>query len=121
MSPSTPHMASDEDALRESIDQDSRNAGAHYSLGYMLSHDPARVHEAEAALRTAIELEPRNPQFAYRLGLPSHENLHDFVKAETAYRRAVELAPTDPYYYGGLINLLVQQQRYAEAVALGAN
>jgi len=108
----------DETAARKVIEVNPHSAIAYYNLGFLLSQDAARAGEAETAYRQAIELEPNNARYIYRLGLLLHENLHRFGEADTAYRRAIELAPDDPFYYGGLINLLVQQSRRSEALTL---
>jgi len=87
---------------------------------YLLRTLPALMRRQLHTTRPSIELEPKNARFVYRLGLLSHENLHGFAEAEIAYRRAIELAPADPCYYGGLVSLLVQQQRRSDALMLGA-
>ena len=115
----------DEEAVRESeatfrkaIELNPRNGVAYYNLGMLLAQDSTRLREAEAAYHAAIELEPNNAQYIYRFGLLLHENLHRLEEAETAYRQAITLAPDDPFFYSGLISLLVQQSRQAEAMPL---
>jgi tetratricopeptide (TPR) repeat protein len=93
-------------------------AEGYYQLGLRLSDNPARLDDALAAFQKSAELDPGSPRPVYRLALLLHENFHRPQEAEAAYRRAVELAPEDPYYYGGLINLLIQQDRRGEALEL---
>lgn len=112
-------MTESEATFRKTIERDPRNATAHYNLGLLLARDPLRLREAEASYRKAITLEPRNAQYIYRLALLLHEDLHSPQDAEAAYRRAIALAPEDPFFYGGLISLLVQQSRPAEAFLFG--
>jgi len=109
-------MSESEDTFRKAIEDNPENAFAHYHLGMLLAQDPRRLREAEAAYRTAIALEPNNAQYIYRLGLLLHENLHRLEDAEIAYRQAIAVAPDDPFFYSGLISLLVQQSRQAEAM-----
>ena len=111
-------MREPEDALRQAIERDPGNASAFFNLGMYLAQEPTRLAEAEAAYQKAISLEPDNPQYTYRLGLLLYENLGRPEEAETAYRRSIELAPDDPFFYGGLISLLVQGSRQAEALPL---
>jgi tetratricopeptide (TPR) repeat protein len=111
-------MSESEATLRTAIELNPDRATAYYNLGLLLAQDPVRVSEAAAAYRKAIELDPDNARYVYRLALLLHENLHDLEEAEVAYRQAIALAPEDPFYYGGLISLLVQQSRRAEALPL---
>lgn len=108
-------MTESEADFRKAIELNPENALAFYKLGLLLTQDPARLSEAETAYHKAIELEPNNAQYNYRLALLLHENLHRLGEAETAYRQAIALAPDDPFFYSGLISLLVQQSRQAEA------
>ncbi|MFT3893597.1 MAG: tetratricopeptide repeat protein [Anaerolineales bacterium] len=109
-------MIENEDTFRKAIELNPENASAYYKLGMVLTQDTTRLGEAESAYYKAIELEPNNAQYIYRLGLLLHENLHRLKDAEAAYRKAITLAPDDPFFYSGLISLLVQQSRQAEAV-----
>jgi len=109
-------MTENEDTFRRAIELNPHDAPAYYNLGLLLAQEPARVSEAEAAYRKAIELDPGNTRYIYRLALLLHENLHHLKEAEIAYRQAIALAPDDPYFYGGLISLLVQQSRQADAL-----
>ena len=109
-------MNESEDTFRTAIELNPQNALAYYKLGMVLAQDPTRLREAEAAYQKAIELEPNNAQYIYRLGLLLHENLYRLREAEIAYRQSIALAPEDPFFYSGLISLLVQQSRQAEAL-----
>jgi tetratricopeptide (TPR) repeat protein len=109
-------MTESEATFRKAIELDPLSARTHYNLGFFLAQDPKRVSEAGAAYRKAIELEPTNPLYIYRLALLLHENLHSLKEAEIAYGQAIALSPEDPFFYGGLIRLLVQQNRPAEAL-----
>jgi tetratricopeptide (TPR) repeat protein len=109
-------MTDSEATFRKAIELNPHRATAYYNLGLFLAQDTVRVSEARAAYRKAIELEPNNARFVYRLALLLHENLHSLGEAEIAYRQAIALAPDDPFFYGGLISLLVQQSRRAEAL-----
>ena len=109
-------MSECEAAFRKAIELDPQSSVDHYNLGLLLAQDPARVNEAEGIYRKAIELEPNNARYTYRLALLLHENLHQMKEAETAYRQAVALSPDDPFFYGGLISLLIQQSRRADAL-----
>ncbi len=111
-------MTDDEAAARNAIELAPHNAAGWYSLGLLLAQDPARAREAEAAQRKAIALEPNNARYVYRLGLLLHENLQRYEEAEAAYRHAIDLAPDDPFCYSGLVSLLIQQNRRADALAV---
>jgi len=111
-------MSESEDTFRKVIELNPENASAYYNLGMMLAQDSTRLGEAETVYHKAIVLEPNNAQYIYRLGLLLHEELHHLEEAETAYRQAIALAPDDPFFYSGLISLLVQQSRQAEAMPL---
>lgn len=111
-------ISEDKVAARQAIEDDPHKASAYYNLGLLLARDPTRANEAETAYRQAIALEPNNARYVYRLGLLLHENLHRFEEAEITYHQAIALASEDPFYYGGLINLFVQQSRRSEALAL---
>jgi tetratricopeptide (TPR) repeat protein len=100
------------------IELNPHSPQAYYNLGRLLAQDPTRAGEAEAAYRQAIELQPTNAGYVYRLGLFLHENLQRFQEAESAYHRAIALAPDDPFVYGGLVSLLMQHSRRAEALTL---
>jgi tetratricopeptide (TPR) repeat protein len=115
----SPRYADESDA-RMDIERNPQNAQAHYNLGQLLAQDPTRISEAEAGYRQAIELEPNTALYVYRLGLVLHEKLQSYQQAEDAYRRAIALAPDDAFFYGGLVSLLMQQSRRAEALALSA-
>ena len=108
-----------EAAIRQSIHRDPQNAACFYQLGLLLEQDASRSGEAEAAYRRALTLEPTNPRHVYRLGLLLHELLKRPDEAEVAYHKAIALAPDDAFYYGGLVSLLIQQSRRAEAVEIG--
>lgn len=114
-------MLENENNFRKAIELNPHDALSHYNLGLLLAEDSIRVREAEAAYRKAIELEPGNARYIYRLALLLHENLHKLEEAEIAYRQAIALMPDDPFFYGGLISLLVQQSRHAEALSLSVN
>ena len=114
-------MPENENSFRKAIELNPHDAVAYYNLGLLLAEDSIRTSEAEAAYRKAIELEPGNARYLCRLALLLHENLHKLDEAEIAYREAISLMPDDPFFYGGLISLLVQQSRQAEALSLGAN
>lgn len=104
-----------ETEARKAIELDPHSAQAYYHLGLLLAELPVHAREAEAAYRQAIELEPDNARYVYRLALWLHEHSGRFAEAEIAYRRAIALAPNDPFVYGGLVSLLMQQSRRAEA------
>ena len=114
-------MTETEATFRKAIELNPLSATAYYNLGLFLAQDPMRVSEAGAAYRKAIELEPNNARYVYRLALLLHEDLHRLGEAEIAYRQAIALAPQDPFFYGGLISLLVQQSRRAEALPFSEN
>ena len=111
-------MTENEATLRKTIKLNPHSGHAYYQLGLLLAEDPSRIAEVEAAYRKAIELEPNNPKYIYRLGLVLHENLQRFKEAESAYRQAITPTPEDVFCYSGLISLLVQNSRPAEALSL---
>ena len=120
MSTDSLRKSDNEAAARKAIELNPTSAQTYYNLGLLLAQEPSRASEAEAAYRQALELEPNNARYVYRLGLFLHEDLQRFEAAESAYRRAIELAPADPFFYSGLVSLLMQQSRRADAVTLSA-
>lgn len=104
------------DALRRALKSDPRYAEAALNLVTVLLMGE-RYDDAEKTLRRALKARSDHPGLHERLGhvLRQQRRLDE---AEAAYRRAVETAPTFAEGRVELAGLLVEQDRYAEALEL---
>lgn len=103
-------------ALRRAVKADPRFAEATLNLVAVLLMGE-RYDEAEKALRAALGARSDHPALHERLGhvLLQQRRLDE---AEAAYRRAVETAPTFAEGRVELAGLLVEQDRFGEALEL---
>jgi tetratricopeptide (TPR) repeat protein len=76
-----------------------------------------RHPEAVKAFTRAIELGASNGIMYGLLGF-SYMTMGQFIPAESAYRMAVLLDPATPDWKLGLANVLLRQEKYADAVAM---
>lgn len=104
--------------LARSVEEDPLDAEAWYFLG-RAKYNENRFEDAIRAFERCLALEPRNLKAQSNLGL-SYAGLNRVTDAQAAFLKAIEWqaeAPRkDPEAYIGLGDLLVQQNRAAEAV-----
>jgi len=104
--------------LARSVEEDPHDAEAWYFLG-RAKYNENRFEDAILAFERCLALEPRNLKAQSNLGL-SYAGLNRVAEAQAAFLKAIEWqaeAPRkDPEAYIGLGDLLVQQNRAAEAV-----
>jgi len=104
--------------LALSVAEDPHDAEAWYFLG-RAKYNENRFEDAILAFERCLALEPRNLKAQSNLGL-SYAGLNRVPEAQAAFLKAIEWqerAPRkDPEAYIGLGDLLVQQNRAAEAV-----
>ena len=105
-----------EQAYREAIAINYKNANSWFRLGSLLKNKLMRYEEAETAYRQAIELQPNNASWWSSLGLLLQECLEKYKEAELAYRQAIAIDPKIAYLWHNLGHLLqIQSDRYEEA------
>jgi len=104
--------------LTRSVEDNPKDPEAWYYLG-RAKYNENRFEEALRAFERCLELEPRNIKAQSNLGL-TYAGLNRVSEAQSAFLKAIEWqtgAPRkDPEAYIGLGDLLVQQNRAAEAV-----
>ena len=104
--------------LARSVEEDPHDAEAWYFLG-RAKYTENRFEDAILAFERCLALEPRNLKAQSNLGL-SYAGLNRVPEAQAAFLKAIEwqaeAARKDPEAYIGLGDLLVQQNRAAEAV-----
>jgi serine/threonine-protein kinase len=105
-----------ETACRQAIALDPKAAAAHVSLGMALQ-DQGRLAEAEAAYRQALTLNPSQAAAHVNLGAILCDVKRDYDGAIAACRRSVELAPDSAIGHCNLGIALLEQGKFAEALA----
>ena len=104
--------------LEHSLEADPSDAEAWYFLG-RAKYNENRFEEATRAFEHCLALEPRNVKAQSNLGL-SYAGLNRISEAHAAFLKAIEWQADalrkDPEAFIGLGDLLIQQNRAAEAV-----
>jgi len=104
--------------LARSVEEDPHDAEAWYFLG-RAKYNENRFEDAIRAFEGCLALDPRNLKAQSNLGL-SYAGLNKVAEAQAAFLEAIEwqaeVSGKDPEAYIGLGDLLVQQNRAAEAV-----
>lgn len=105
--------------LAQSVEQDPKDAEAWYYLG-RAKYSENRFEEAIGAFMRCLEREPRNVKAQSNLGL-SYAGLNRVPEAQAAFLKAIGWQGDSPKKnaepYIDLGDLLIQQNRAAEAVA----
>lgn len=105
------------EVLNHAIAKDPTDARAHLFLGNVLA-GLGRLDEAVAAWEKAAAL-PGAPSVAYRnLGMHAWKSAKDLVKATELYRKAIAERPADQVLTKDLANILIEQLKQDEAIAL---
>ncbi|MCC6489776.1 MAG: DUF5107 domain-containing protein [Candidatus Hydrogenedentes bacterium] len=105
------------DVLGHAIAKDPADARAHLFLGNALA-GLGRIDEAVAAWENAAAL-PDAPSVVYRnLGMHAWKSARDLSKASELYRKAIAVRPADQVLHKDLANILIEQQKQEEAIAL---
>ena len=105
-----------ENALREAINLDPKNAAALISLGNLL-RAKNKLKEAEGAYRSSISIDDKDGFAYYNLGLVLSE-LKRGREAEDTFRKAVQNAPDDTDLLRALAHQLNANGKKAEAEQL---
>ena len=106
-----------EASARELIKLDDSNARYWRGLAFALQNQDGKDEEAVAAYRKAILVEPGDAHAYYELS-QLLRRLDRNTDAETNLSAAVRLAPSEPLYRATLGDVLADQTRYAEALAV---
>ena len=105
------------EVLRHAIRENPSGACAHLHLGNLYTH-LGRVEEAAPQWQRAVDLDPSLSVAHRNLGLYARAQEDDLPKAERAYRRAIAARPKDQTLYRDLAEILLEQGRRPEAIAL---
>jgi tetratricopeptide (TPR) repeat protein len=84
----------------------------------ILAFTYGELEKARSYLEEAANNNPRVPWVKLFQGL-AYLRMQDFFKAEQAFRDTITLDPQQPQAYAGLLDSLVNQKRWQEAVAPG--
>ncbi len=103
--------------LRHAIERRADDARARLHLGNLLG-GLGRIDEAPALWREAVELDPTLAIGWRNLGFHQWKMQKDIKAAEQLYARAIEANPADQTYWRDRAQLLIDDGRTAEAVAL---
>jgi tetratricopeptide (TPR) repeat protein len=105
--------------LREALRLDPALPGAHFELAEALhaSDDQRLRSEAEAQYKLAVETNPSDPKAAERMGDIQVEK-EDLTAGIKYYQQALKLQPGNEDAAIGLANVLFQQGKTGEALAL---
>ncbi|MBI1849389.1 MAG: sulfatase-like hydrolase/transferase, partial [Planctomycetes bacterium] len=101
--------------LRQAARIDPRNPRVLDALG-AAQHAAGQLEEARATLESALAIDPNSPEIVTNLGA-TLDALGDRASAENAYRRAITLEPTRTAAQMDLLLLLVESERFREALA----
>lgn len=104
-----------EKLLRETIEEVPEFVEAQYALGMLIAAEPNRMEEAASVLTQAAQLDPKYADVRYNLGLVWQQ----LGRSDTALREleaACRLRPTVARYQRAVIILLIQQERWPQAL-----
>ena len=104
-----------EKLLREAIRYQPTWGQVHYSLGLLLAEDRSRLPEATRALVKASTYSPDNPRIFNNLAI-AYWQLGEVESSVSSFIRAVNLDSANPEYLQNLVQLLMQNKRWREAL-----
>ena len=105
------------DVLKHAVTKDPGDVRAHLYLGNVLA-GLGRIDEAAAAWEQAAAL-PNASSVAYRnLGMHAWKKSKDLDKAADMYRKAIAARPGDQPLHRDLANILLEQKKPEETIAL---
>jgi tetratricopeptide (TPR) repeat protein len=101
--------------FREAIRQDSNDAPAHTALGGILLRR-GKAEEGIDELKKAIAAAPEDPQ-VYQMLANAYTMVRRYDDALEAWKQVEKLSPGDFTPSGGIGWILIQEERYTEAIA----
>jgi tetratricopeptide (TPR) repeat protein len=104
-----------EEAFRQVIANDPKNATALNYLGYMMADRGVRLEEALNYIKRAIALDPQNGAFLDSLGWV-YFKLGKYDQAEENLRKAIEKSNDDPTIHDHLADLYLKTNRLKQAI-----
>ena len=104
-----------EKLLREAIRYQPTWGQVHYSLGLLLAEDRSRLPEATRALVKASTYSPDNPRIFNNLAI-AYWQLGEVESSVSSFVRAINLDSANPEYLQNLVQLLMQNKRWKEAL-----
>lgn len=102
------------ESLEAAVNLDSKDADSLTSLGQVLLRQ-GKPTEAEGKFQAALELQPKSPEALQ--GLAQSLDQQKKLQAPDAYRNYLAVQPDDKAARSRLVHLLIEQQKYDEAVA----
>jgi len=103
------------EVLRYAVEENPDDARGHMHIGNLYAH-LGRVTEAKAHWEKAVKLDSSLSIAHRNLGLYAWAMEEDLAKAERAYRAAMKARPKDQTLYRDLAEVLLAQERRAEAI-----
>jgi tetratricopeptide (TPR) repeat protein len=104
-----------EEAFRQVIANDPKNATALNYLGYMMADRGIRLEEALNYIKRAIALDPQNGAYLDSLGWV-YFKLGRYDQAEENLRKAIEKSNDDPTIHDHLADLYLKTNRLKQAI-----
>jgi tetratricopeptide (TPR) repeat protein len=104
-----------EEAFRQVIANDPKNATALNYLGYMMADRGIRLDEAVTYIKRALALDPQNGAFLDSLGW-AYFKLGKYDLAEENLRKASEKSNDDPTIHDHLADLYLKTNRLKQAI-----
>jgi tetratricopeptide (TPR) repeat protein len=104
-----------EEAFRQVIANDPKNATALNYLGYMMADRGIRLEEALNYVKRAIALDPQNGAYLDSLGWVYYK-LGKYDLAEENLRKAIEKSNDDPTIHDHLADLYLKTNRLKQAI-----
>lgn len=104
-----------EEAFRQVIANDPKNATALNYLGYMMADRGIRLEEALNYIKRAIALDPQNGAYLDSLGWV-YFKMGKYDQAEENLRKAIEKSNDDPTIHDHLADLYLKTNRLKQAI-----
>ncbi len=104
-----------EEAFRQVIANDPKNATALNYLGYMMADRGVRLEEALNYIKRAIALDPQNGAYLDSLGWV-YFKMGRYDQAEENLRKAIEKSNDDPTIHDHLADLYLKTNRLKQAI-----
>ena len=104
-----------EEAFRQVIANDPKNATALNYLGYMMADRGVRLEEALNYIKRAIALDPQNGAYLDSLGWV-YFKMGRYDQAEENLRKAIEKSNDDPTIHDHLADLYLKTNRIKQAI-----